>query len=494
MSTEIEKNYYAILEVPQSATDEAIKHAYRALARRYHPDSRTENAPTALFHEIQTAYAILSDPQRRRAYDRRRTELGLSEKAALAWDTLLSQSQLYSLYEEQTLYLLIGIRPAAIVQGKRLPLNLCLVIDRSTSMQGTRLEHVKQAAHQIIDELHENDILAVVVFSDRAEIILPSRLSVNRIHAKARVSSILASGGTEILQGLQVGLAEIEKLHGRQVTSHLILLTDGQTYGDEEDCIAEARLAGARRIGITAMGIGEDWNDVLLDEIAAQSGGVSAYIASPGQVCAILQERVHGLGSIFAQGLTLEFRCAEGVGVESVFRTSPYLEHLTSNGDMINLGTLQADAPFTIVLEMSVASKPSGEHRLLQLDLTGDIPALGRRGDRLRCDIRCTFTSTKPPAKPVPPAILSALSKVTICRMQEQAWNTLDSGDTKAATHQLEIIATRLFDLGETQLARAAMLEAGRIAQGGTPTSKGRKELKYGTRSLTIALRGETYD
>lgn len=58
---------------------------------------------------------------------------------------------------------------------------------------------------------------------------------------------------------------------------------------------------------------------------------------------------------------------------------------------------------------------------------------------------------------------------------------------TATATHQLEMMATRLFDLGETQLARAAMLEAGRIARGGAPTAKGRKELKYGTRSLTIA-------
>jgi hypothetical protein len=161
---------------------------------------------------------------------------------------------------------------------------------------------------------------------------------------------------------------------------------------------------------------------------------------------------------------------------------------------VIHLGSLQADAPLTIVLEMSVTQKPPGEHRLLQLELTGDIPALGRQGDRLRHDVHCTFTPTEPPPKPVPPAILGALSKAIIYRMQEQAWDTLDSGDIKTATRQLEMIATRLFDLGETQLARSAMLEAGRIAQSGTATAKGRKELKYGTRSLTIASRRESYD
>ena len=154
MNTEVEKDHYATLGVPQSATDEEIKRAYRTLARRYHPDSRTETAPTTLFHEVQAAYAVLSDPNRRRSYDRLRTEAGMSEEAALAWEIHLSQNKLCSLYDEQMLYLLVEMWPAPTERGKRLPLNLCLVVDRSTSMQGARLEHVKDAARQIIDELH----------------------------------------------------------------------------------------------------------------------------------------------------------------------------------------------------------------------------------------------------------------------------------------------------------------------------------------------------
>jgi Ca-activated chloride channel family protein len=492
--SDVERDYYAVLGVPQSATDEEIKRAYRALARRYHPDSRAENTPTAMFHEIQIAYAVLGDPHRRRAYDRRRTDVGTPEEASLSWEILQSQSQLCTLYKEQVLYLLIEIQPTATALGKRLPLNLCLVIDRSTSMQGARLEHVKEAAHQIIDGLDHGDALAVVTFNDWADVILPSQLDVDRTHAKAKISAMSASGGTEILKGMRAGLAEVRKHHGNQGTSHVILLTDGQTYGDEDGCVAEARMAGAQRIGITAMGIGEDWNDILLDEIAAHSGGISAYISSPSQVCALLQQRVGGLGSVFAQGLALEFHCAEGVQVESVFRTSPYVEHIALTDGVVSLGTLQADAPLHLVLDVGVAQKPPGEHRLLQFELTGDIPALGRQGYKLRRDFHCAFTPTEPPMESVPEAVRSALSKVTLYRMQERAWHAVDGGDLEAATRQLEMMATHLFDLGETQLAQAAMLEAGRLAQGRDPTARGRKELKYGTRSLNIRLRRESYD
>lgn len=493
MDIDVEKNYYAILDVPHTATDEEIKRAYRALARRYHPDSRGEVASTELFHEVQAAYAILSDPHTRRAYDLQRAKAGL-DKAALSWDVVLSQPQLSSLYEEQVLYILMEVRPALAEQGERLPLNLCLVIDRSTSMQGARLEHVKGAAHQIIDELRDDDVLAVVTFNDRAETVLPGQRDINRARAKAKVSTVWASGGTEILKGLQTGLAEIDRFHSKEVTSHLILLTDGQTYGDEQDCVAQARQAGVRRIGISAMGIGEDWNDALLDQIASTSGGVSAYIASPGQVRALLHQRVRGLGTVFANGLTLQPRCTEGVWVESAFRVSPYLDRLVASSGAFNLGALQADVPMAVTLEIGVAQRPPGEHRLLQLELTADIPALGRHGERLRRDINCTFTATESPAESVPPTVLSALSKVTVYRMQERAWAALESGDVEGATRQLEMIATRLFDLGESRLARAAMLEAGRIAKGGAPTAKGRKEIKYGTRSLTIASRRKSHD
>ena len=489
----VEKDYYAILGVSQSATAEEIKRAYRAKAQRYHPDSRTEGVATVMFHEVQAAYVVLSDPQRRHAYDRQLAEAGLSQEATLSWQVTTSRRQLSLLHPEQVIYLLVDIRPAVSGQGERLPFNLCLVVDRSTSMDGARLDHVKAAAHQIIDELHEDDALGVVAFGDRAEVVLPSELGVNRTVAKAKVSSIWASGGTEILQGIRAGMSELERRHSPHMTSHMILLTDGQTYGDEELCIAEARRAGAQRIGITAMGIGEDWNDAMLDEIAARSGGVSAYIASPGQVRSLLQQKVRGLGNLFAQGVSLLVRCPEYARLENAFRASPYLERLSESDGLIEVGVLQADAPAVIAMELAVGRASVGKHRIAQLELTADIPAHGLEGEKLRHDVLCTFTEGEPPSEPVPVDIVNALGKVALYRLQEHAWAALESGDVGTASLKLEMVATRLLDLGEGDLARAAMLEAGRIAQGDVPTSRGRKVIKYSTRGLAFAPRVGPY-
>jgi Ca-activated chloride channel family protein len=483
---EIEKDYYAILGVPNSATQSEIKRAYHRLARRYHPDSREVDAPTTLFHQVQEAYAVIGDVDNRHAYDRQRKELGLSEEAALAWSILLSRERLYTFYSEQMLYALVEIEPAAASESHRLPLNLCLLIDQSTSMKGARLQHVKEAARQLVDELHEDDTLAIVTFSDHAEVVLSSQRSISSAQAKAKITPLRAQGGTEILQGMLAGLTELEKHHDEHVISHLILLTDGRTYGDDERCIAEAEAAGNKRIGISAMGIGEDWNDVLLDEIASRSGGTSAYIASPGRVRSLLQKRIRGLGATFATGLTLRVRCADGVRVESAFLTSPYLEPLSLSSGLMRLGSLEADVPMHVVLEMAVEQKPLGEQRLLQLELSGDIPSLSRRDEILRHEIRCVFTDDQlhHGGDVAPPAVVSALSRITLYRMQEQAWSALSAGHYTQATSKLETVATRLLEIGEKQLARAVMLEAGHVATKGHPTARGRKRIKYGTRSL----------
>lgn len=484
MKDDPDRDLYAILGVSPDASQEEIKRAYRTLARRFHPDSGTEVASAERFQEVQDAYRTLGDPLRRHAYDRRQAEQGLKGRTALAWDIVTSCEQLPVLSEEQMFYLLVEIRPAGGAGVQRLPLNLCLVIDRSTSMQGDRLDYVKAATHQIIDDLEDQDILGIVAFSDRAEVLMPSRLLDDRPRAHARVSSIWASGGTEILHGLKMGLEQLRRFHRDDVVSHLILLTDGRTYGDEDECIVEARRAGLERIGISALGIGEDWNDAFLDDLAHQAGGISSYISYPQQVHSVLREQVRGLGALYARDMRLTLRFSESAWLEAAFRTAPYIERILPKEGGLDLGVLQVGMPVRVLLEVIVAGMPAGRHRLLQLELTAQVPAL-KRQERRVFDLDVEFVAD-PPEEPVPAAIVNTLSRLSIFRLQEQAWAALDSGEREEARRRLETVATRLLDMGEKELAHMALLEAGRVAQGGQVSEKGHKTIKYGTRSLGL--------
>lgn len=63
------KDYYALFDVKEKATDDEIKKAYRRLAKRYHPDVNTEDEAEEKFKQIQEAYSVLSDPEKRKLYD-----------------------------------------------------------------------------------------------------------------------------------------------------------------------------------------------------------------------------------------------------------------------------------------------------------------------------------------------------------------------------------------------------------------------------------------
>ncbi len=485
---DIKKDYYLVMGISPTAETEDVKKAYRQLVKQHHPDSQQQAAGTTLlFRQIQEAYEILSDPVMRAAYDRGRAESGLTPEAAIKWVFQASRQSFPVIPEEQTVYVLMEISAVQPLPGQaRSPMNLCLVLDRSTSMQGQRLDQVKAATYRLIDSLTPQDSLGIITFSDRAEVVWPNQPAADTTRAKAKVAAIQASGGTEIYHGMAVGLQELEKHCSGPSVNHMLLLTDGQTYGDEDRCLTLAVEAKRRTMSISCLGLGDDWNDALLDAIANRSGGVSLYIASATDVQTLFQERLRGVSATYAEDLQLTLRCAKDCQVDAIYKLSPYISRVEQENGLWNLGTLQSTNSIPIIIEMVVGSMPVGQHRVAQFELAANITAANRSSERLKYELKLDF-SQDPPTEPAPAVLLSGLAKVAIFRMQNNAWRAVEQGNIPEATRRLETMATRLLDLGEHQLARAALLEAGRLARSGYLSPAGRKTIKYGTRSLSLS-------
>jgi len=103
---EFDDDLYALLEIPPDADDQAIKAAYRQMARRYHPDSSTETNSTERFLAIQKAYKVLTDPIQRQAYDLWRRQQGLDRPPLLRLRVTPSQQRMACSDEAQVLYVL----------------------------------------------------------------------------------------------------------------------------------------------------------------------------------------------------------------------------------------------------------------------------------------------------------------------------------------------------------------------------------------------------
>ncbi len=476
------KDYYRILALTVVADQDAIRAAHRDLARRHHPDSG--DGDVERFRQVQEAYQVLSDLVLRRAYDRQRERRGAGA-GPVALDLLQSRHEMPPMAGQQMLYLYAEIRPQEGLRGPRKRLNIALVIDRSTSMQGARMHNVKSAAFDLLGSLQPDDRLAVVTFSDRAEVVVASQLARNKRVLRSAIASIVAEGGTEIYQGLAVGIEQVASYVSADTITHVILLTDGCTYGDEELALSAATRAAADDIGISAFGIGEDWNDVFLDSLARQGGGTSQYVDTPSKVQKVLRAQIRGLSNLVLKGLSARVGAAPGVEVLAAYRVVPHMEMLPIKADnVLNLGNVLAGDSCAIALELAVSNAELGLHRLARLAVDASSTASGRHVELWR-DIEVTFTSDVQ-EKPVPPRLLNVLARLSVFSLQEQAWQALELGDARQATRYLESAATQLFDLGYGDLGRAAMLEVDRLSHGDGPTSKGRKKLRYGTRALSI--------
>lgn len=472
---------YALLGLRPGADTEEIKAAYRLAARRFHPDANSNPGASEAFRLVANAYAVLSDATQRTTYDTALAEGGPQPFFAIR--PVYSRSPLPVLAEPQVAYVLLELHPILVANAQTPPVNLCLVIDRSTSMQGERLDQVRAAVAQMIDELRDNDTFSVVAFSDRGEVIVPAQsVEADRTKAKARVSTLGAHGGTEILQGLLCGLTELHRHLNPGAVNHLLLLTDGRTYGDEEDCLMLASLAATDGIVISALGIGDEWHDKFIDELTGRTGGTAAYIRSAAQVIEFVNERVRGLGRNYADRLSARVTLDPGVELLNAFRVAPEPGPVPLETPL-RLGGLPRQEVGRVLLKFQLPSVQAGLQYLARVSFEADLISLGRRGERVLLDLAVPVVMNAPAAAP-PPALLEALSKLSQYQMQERAWQQAAAGDIDGAVERLKALGTRLLASGQPNLARLALTEATRIERTRVWSEDSKKQLKYGTRRL----------
>jgi Ca-activated chloride channel family protein len=401
----------------------------------------------------------------------------------------VSRPVLRALDEPQVLYAMASIQPSQ-QEGEHIPppLNLSLVLDRSTSMAGERLDTARISAESILSQLRPQDKIAVVTFSDRAEVLLSTEIALPMPEARQRLSLIQASGGTEIYQGLSAGVNQLRQVRHPNTVDHVILLTDGRTYGDEAACLQLAEESAQEGIEITAMGIGEEWNDVFLDSLATKTGGQAVYIDNISALGPFLQQKFLGLGQVHADQVVVEVETTPGVTLQSAFRVNPAPMPL-QEGHMLRLGSLFAGNNITLLMEYLVPPiTPMDSFEISRLHLGAH---LAKRATNLRTILSLSLpVVAEPVPAPIPGTLLSAVRNVNLARLQEKALADAQTGHLNLATTRLERLATRLFEMGEPDLANTVLSESSQLRRSHSFSEKGKKTVKYGTRGLVDPKHG----
>ena len=482
------QDYYQLLGLRRDATQEDIKRAYFEAAHKLHPDKNTAAGETELFLDVQQAYETLSNPKRRTQYDSILTP-EVKIKLPYEYNLIYSRPSLIHMAEAQMLYVILELEaPPEARHSPAPPLNVCLVLDRSTSMTGEKMDVVKATAVQVMRSLRPQDILSVVAFSDRAEVVIPASYYEDRSRMEAKIHMIHPSGATEIYQGLEAGAKEVMRSLDAKRVNHIILLTDGHTYGDEQECLALAAKVSEKGIGISAMGIGQEWNDIFLDVLATRTGGSSAFIAQPQDIKQLLLEKFNALAQIYADEVVLNLAPCEGVDLAYAFRIQPDPSPIVLDTPL-RLGAILQDASTHILFEYIIQPKAvkSDLTEILNGTLKVAITSQPLPVPPLQLQVSLPVSVPSEEQEPPDERIVQALSRLMLYRMQDRAQEEVRNGRIDSATRHLQNLASNLLSQGERGLAQTILLEVDHLQKHSALTAEGSKKMNYGTRALVNA-------
>lgn len=288
--------------------------------------------------------------------------------------------------------LLIEVVGTQAMGAGRAPLNLCLVIDRSGSMEGPPLEYVKRACGYVVDLLTEQDVLSIVTFEEMVEVLMPPRKVVNKQLVKEHINRLVPGNTTNLYDGLVLGMQQLTSSNLPGYLNRLVLFTDGEpTVGikDFSTIVGVAGQAKERQVGVTALGFGPEYNEELLAGIARRSGGKYYYIDRPETIPDVFKKELERLMTVVARNLKLEMTLSRWIQLRQVFGGE-----LTLRGRVaeITLVDVERGSRVTPLIEFEFPNHPAGTYRIAKLKLSYE-DSITNRTETLTHDVVIEFTT-----------------------------------------------------------------------------------------------------
>lgn len=263
------------------------------------------------------------------------TEEGVALRAALACPTYDERSRECLLLKVD--YSASGTAPAA-----RPTLNIALVLDQSASMMADRkLAYTLDAARWVVQNLTERDVLSIVAFNDQTTVLSAAGRVVNKPFLYHRLEEVLPTGYTDLGAGLMEGIAQVRRLSAQGQIRRVFVLTDGQANRGEvtQDSLRKiVQQAAAVGIGVSTFGVGVDFNERLLADLALSGAGRYTYIRTPERIPTAFRDELGGLLQVMAKDAVIRLTLTEG----HIRRIYGLLPGPPARSEVLRIGELRA--------------------------------------------------------------------------------------------------------------------------------------------------------
>ncbi|MEM9188969.1 MAG: VWA domain-containing protein [Myxococcota bacterium] len=254
----------------------------------------------------------------------------------------------------------------------RAPMAVSLVVDTSGSMAGEKIAHAQLAASSLLETLRDGDIVSLYSFSNSVqEVVAPTVLTPAVRGALNRsVGQLVAQGGTNLYEGLQVGQARLKQAPGTHPIRRVVLISDGHANVGPSDPTTVGQLAAQGTewgVQVSAIGVGLDYDEHLLAQLAVQSSGRMYHLQHPAQMAAILEEEMNLLAQTVAVDAWVEIDPLPGVQIIDVQSLGARLE---GNRLRVPIGNLHAGQRREVLFRARVNTDALGQRSLANARLS----------------------------------------------------------------------------------------------------------------------------
>lgn len=386
--------------------------------------------------------------------------------------------------------LAISLSAIPELDGRTAPLNLCLILDHSGSMNGRPLETVKQAAHGIVDSLSPGDRLSIIVFDHKAKVLVPNQAIENPANIKVEINKLRASGGTAIDEGMRLGIEELAKGKHSSI-SQAFLLTDGENeHGSNERCLKLAQLAAGYNLTLSTLGFGDHWNQDILEQIADAAGGSLSYIQRPEEATSEfnrLFSRVQSVGLTNAHlllSLMPQVRLAE---LKPIAQVVPETIELTAVEEaqhyVVRLGDLMVDVPRVVLANLYINQLSEGEQPIAQIRVRYDDPVQGQT-EMLSEPLTVAANALKLYQPDINPPVQQHVLALAKYRQTQIAESKLIQGDRVGAATMLQSAAKTALQMGDYNAATVLQDNATRLQDGEELSEADRKKTRIVSKTI----------
>ncbi len=241
---------------------------------------------------------------------------------------------------------------------ERVALNLSVVLDRSGSMGGSKIEKAKKAVEFIIENMSKQDIFSLVIYDDVIETIVPAGNLTEKASIIAKVQSITARNMTNLHDGMMEGVNQVRKNTKLEYRNVVLLLSDGLANvgisSKSEVAKSAKNVHNKDGVTISTFGIGDDFDEDMLVSIADSASGEFYYIKSADDIPVFIEKEFKGLLATVASNILIGVKPSKGVNIQRILGVSLEDQDIQP----FKLGDLRSGNNRLLILDLMLSSGP----------------------------------------------------------------------------------------------------------------------------------------